>query len=98
MAAGELALFGGDRARDLQVAGQQLGQASYSLFGLYERKAQEANETHVQEFIGSMQDVLRTGPNAFSKLEGADAIQAAGAATETLKNLTAEVFEQAANG
>ncbi len=34
-AAGDTALFGGNQARDLQVAGQQLGQASDSLFELY---------------------------------------------------------------
>jgi hypothetical protein len=34
-AAGEIALFGGNQAHDLQVAMQILGQASESLFSIY---------------------------------------------------------------
>ncbi|MCW5737017.1 MAG: hypothetical protein KIS73_23025, partial [Enhydrobacter sp.] len=83
-------------------AGPQLGRASDSLFALYERNATEANESRVQDlnnrFITRMQDVLRTGPGAFHKLEGADAIKAAGATTETLKKFKAEIFGQTANG
>ena len=96
------ALFGGYQASDLQRAGPQLGQASDSLFALYERKAAEANESRVQDlnnrFITRMQDVLRTGPDAFLKREGADAIKAAGATIETLKKVKAEIFGQAVNG
>ena len=38
-AAGDVDLFGGNRARDLQLAGQQFGQASDSLAAIHERKA-----------------------------------------------------------
>ncbi len=48
-AAGDAALFGADRARDLQAAGQALGQVSDSMFAIYERHAKEANETRVQD-------------------------------------------------
>ena len=61
-AAGDLALFGGNRARDLQLAGQQIGQASNALFALYERQAQAANDTRVQDlndrFINGKRDEL----------------------------------------
>ena len=101
-AAGDTSLFGGNQASDLQRAGPQLGQASDSLFALYERKATEANEPRVQDlnnrFITRMQDVLRTGPDAYLKREGADAIKAAGATTETLKVLKAEILGQGVNG
>lgn len=58
-AAGDLALFGGNRARDLQVAGQQLGQASDSLFAIYQRHAQEANDSRVQDLTNRFLDGRR---------------------------------------
>jgi hypothetical protein len=100
-AAGDIDLFGGNRARDLQVAGQQLGQASDSLFALYDRHAQQANDTRVQDFnnqfITGMQQILRTGPGAYLNQKGADAIRGAGAATERLATLKEEVIGQAPN-
>jgi hypothetical protein len=41
---------GGSQVRDLKIAGQQPGQASDSLFTLYERHAQQANDIRVQDF------------------------------------------------
>jgi Restriction endonuclease fold toxin 5 len=100
-AARDIDLFGGNRARDLQVAGQQLGQASDSLFALYDRHAQQANDTRVQDFnnqfITGMQQILRTGPEAYFNQKGADAIRGAGAATERLAALKKQLFEGASN-
>jgi hypothetical protein len=100
-AAGDIDLFGGNRARDLQVAGQNLGQASDTLFALYERHAQQANDTRVQDFnnqfITGMQQILRTGPEAYFNQKGADAIRGAGAVTERLAKLKEEVIGQAPN-
>jgi len=100
-AAGDINLFGGNQARDLQVAGQNLGQASDALFALYERHAQEANDTRVQDlnnrFMDGSRAILQTGPDAYYKLSGADAIQGADAATAKLTSLKDEVFSQAAN-
>jgi len=101
-AAGEIALFGGNRARDLQVAGQQLGQASGSLFALYQREAQAANDTRVQDlndrFINGKREILQTGPDAYCNRTGADAIQSADAATAKLTTLRDEFLGQTANG
>ena len=100
-AAGDIDLFGGNRARDLQVAGQNLGQTSDSLFALYERHAQQANDIRVQDFnnqfIAGMRQILRTGPEAYFNQTGADAIRGAGAATERLATLKEEVIGQAPN-
>ena len=52
-AAGEPAMFGADRAHDLQAAGQQVSQASDTLAALYERTAREANNTRVQDLNNS---------------------------------------------
>ena len=71
-AAGEIALFGGNRARDLQLAGQNLGQASDSLFALYQREAKDANDTRVQDlnnrFIDDSRTILKTGPDGLTKV------------------------------
>jgi hypothetical protein len=100
-AAGDINLLGGNRARDLQVAGQNLGQTSDTLFALYERYAQHANDTRVQDFnsqfITGMQQILRTGPEAYFNQKGADAIRGAGAATERLATLKKQLFEGAPN-
>ena len=84
-AAGEIALFGGNRARDLQLAGEQLGQASDTLFALYQRHAQEANDTRVQDlnnrFITGKREILQTGPDAYYNQSGADAIAGTDVAT-----------------
>jgi hypothetical protein len=100
-AAGDIDLFGGNRARDLQLVGQNLGQASDSLFSIYQRRAQEANDTRVQDvnnqFITGVQQALRTGPDAYGKLEGADAIKGAGAVTQKLATFKDQLLEQAPN-
>ncbi len=100
-AAGDIALFGGNRARDLQLAGQSLGQASDTLFALYQRHAQEANDTRVQDFnnqfITRVQQTLRTGPDAYYKLEGADAIKGAEAVTDKLATFKDQLLQQAPN-
>jgi hypothetical protein len=97
-AAGDPALFGADRARDLQLAGQQLGQASESLAALYERTAREANDTRVQDltnrFLGGRRTILHT----WSNRTGADVIAGADAAIANLTSLKDEVFGQSANG
>jgi hypothetical protein len=100
-AAGDINLFGGNRARDLQVAGQNLGQASVSLFALYQRHAQDANDTRVQDlnnrFLDGSCEIMKTGPDAYYNLSGADAITSADAATARLTGLKDEVFGQATN-
>jgi hypothetical protein len=58
-AAGEPAMFGADRAHDLQAAGQQVSQASDSLAALYERTAREANNTRVQDLNNQVLDGRR---------------------------------------
>jgi hypothetical protein len=99
-AASDINLFGGNRARDLQVAGQNLGQASDSLFALYQRKAQDANDTRVQDFTNRFLDgrraILQTGPDAYYNQTGADAITGADAATGQLTTLRDEVLGQTA--
>jgi hypothetical protein len=101
-AADEIVLFGGNRARDLQLAGQQLGQASDSLFALYQRKAQDANDTRVQDhndrFLTGRRGILQTGPDAYYNRTGADAIAGADAATGKLTALRDELLGQTANG
>ncbi|MGH7289653.1 MAG: hypothetical protein ACREJT_00485, partial [Myxococcota bacterium] len=100
-AAGDINLFGGNRARDLQVAGQQLGQASDSLFALYQREAQDANDIRVQDlnnrFIDDSRAILKTGPDAYYNQTGADAITGADAATAKLTSLKEQVLGQTAN-
>ncbi|WP_428671164.1 hypothetical protein [Reyranella sp.] len=100
-AAGDIDLFGGNRARDLQAAGQNLGQTSDTLFALYERHTQQANDIRVQDFnnrfITGMQQILRTGPEAYFNQKSADAIRGAGTATERLAKLKEEVIGQAPN-
>src|SRR5690349_6593936 len=96
-AAGDLALFGGDRARDLQVAGQALGQASESLAALYERHAREANETRVQDLNNKFLDRRRGILQDYYGQSGADAIKGADAATGRLAALRDDIFGQTAN-
>ncbi len=100
-AAGDINLFGGNQARDLQLAGQSLGQAGDTLAALYQRHAQEANDTRVQDFnnqfITGVQQTLRTGPDAYYKLEGADAIKGADAVTEKLATFKDQLLQQAPN-
>ncbi|CAN5704644.1 hypothetical protein BH10PSE6_BH10PSE6_38630 [soil metagenome] len=101
-AAGDINLFGGNQAQDLQVAGQRLGQASDSVFSIYERMAKDANDIRVQDFnnqyITGEREILRTGPDAYYKQSGADAIAGAGATIEKLTKLKDQIFGQAANG
>ena len=72
----DLTLFGGNQAHDLQLAGQRLGQASDSLFAIYERKAKAANDIRVQDannqYIDGTREILRTGPDAYYKQGGGD--------------------------
>jgi hypothetical protein len=90
-AAGDVALFGGNQAQDLQLAGQRLGQASDNVFSLYERMAKDANDSRVQDlnnqFLNARRDILRTAPNAYYNQKGAGAISGAGAVTGKLKTI-----------
>jgi hypothetical protein len=97
-AAGDPALFGADRARDLQLAGQPLGQASDSLAALYERTAREANDTRVQDLDNRFLDGRRAILQNYYDRTGADAITGADTATGELTALRDEVFGQSANG
>jgi len=97
-AAGDINLFGGNRARDLQVAGQNLGQASDSLAVLYERTARAANDTRVQDLTNRFLDGRRAILQSYSDQTGADAIAGADVATGKLTSLKDEVFGQTANG
>src|SRR5689334_20087538 len=98
-AAGDIALFGGNQARDLQLAGQNLAQASDSLFSIYQRHAQENNDARVQDlnnqFLDRKRERLQTGPDAYYSLQGADAIKGADATTAQLMSLRDEVLGQA---
>ena len=100
-AAGDIDLFGGNRARDLQLAGQQLGQASDTLSALHQRHAQEANDTRVQDFTNRFLDgrraILQTGPDAYYKLSGADAIRGGDATRAKLTALKDELLGETAN-
>ncbi|MCW5736953.1 MAG: hypothetical protein KIS73_22700 [Enhydrobacter sp.] len=100
-AAGDLDLFGGNRARDLQLAGHNLGQASDTLGALHQRYAQQANETRVQDFTNRFLDgrraILQTGPDAYYKLSGAEAIKGADATTAKLTALRDELLRETAN-
>ncbi|CAN5704465.1 hypothetical protein BH10PSE6_BH10PSE6_38600 [soil metagenome] len=95
------ALFGGNQAQDLQIAGQRLGQASDNVFSIYERKAKAANDIRVQDandqYINGTREILRTGPDAYYKQSGADAINGAGATIEKLTKLKDQIFGQAPN-
>ncbi|WP_428659345.1 hypothetical protein [Reyranella sp.] len=101
-AAGDITLFGGNRARDLQLAGQNLGQASDALAALFERHAQEANDSRVQDlnnrFLDGSRAILKTGPDAYYNLSGADAIKNADATTGKLTALRDALLGQTANG
>jgi len=97
-AAGDISLFGGNRSRDLQAAGQNLGQASDSLFALYERTAREANDIRVQDLTNRFLDGRRAILQSYSSQTGADAIAGADAASANLTSLKDEVFGQTANG
>jgi hypothetical protein len=101
-AAGDINLFGGNQAQDLQLAGQRLGQASDNVFSIYERMAKDANDSRVQDlnnqFLNARRDILRTAPNAYYNQKGAEAISGAGAVTEKLKTIGEQIFGQAANG
>jgi hypothetical protein len=100
-AAGDTALFGGNQAGDLQVAGQQLGQTSDSLFALYERKATEANDNRVQDFnnqfLNGRREILSTGPDAYYKQTGADAIHSADGTAKKLTALKDQLLGQTGN-
>ena len=100
-AAEDINPFGGNRARDLQVAGQNLGQASDTLAALHQRHAQQANDTRVQDFTNQFLDgrraILQTGPDAYYKLSGADAIRGGDAAKAKLTALRDELLGQTAN-
>jgi len=100
-AAGDINLFGGNRARDLQLAGQNLGQASDSLFALYQREARDANDTRVQDlnnrFLDISRAILKTGPDAYYTQTGADAITGADTATKKLTALRDETLGQTVN-
>ncbi|CAN5585842.1 hypothetical protein BH10PSE6_BH10PSE6_42110 [soil metagenome] len=67
----------------MHAAGQRLGQASDTFFSIYERKAKAANDIRVQDandqYINGVREILRTGPDAYYKQSGADAINGAGA-------------------
>ena len=100
-AAGDIALFGGNRARDLQLAGHNLGQASDTLAALHQRYAQQANATRVQDFTNRFLDgrraILQTGPDAYYKLSGADAIRGGDATRAKLTALKDELLGETAN-
>jgi hypothetical protein len=100
-AAGDVGLFGGNQARDLQVAGAHLDRTGNNVFSIYEHAAKEANDSRVQDFnnqfILGQQEILRTGADAYYRLKGADAIQGAGTATERLQKLKEQLLSQTAN-
>jgi len=97
-AAGEPAMSGADRARDLHAARQQVGQSNDSLAALHERTAREANDTRVQDLNNRFLDGRREILQAYYDRTGADAIQGADATTGKLTALRDAVFGQTANG
>ncbi|CAN5704562.1 hypothetical protein BH10PSE6_BH10PSE6_38620 [soil metagenome] len=100
-AAEDKALFGGNQAQEMQAVGQRLGRASDTVFSIHERMAKDANDTRVQDFnnqyITGEREILRTGPDAYYKQSGADAINGAGATTERLTKLKDQLLGQAPN-
>lgn len=96
-AAGDLASFGGNQARDLQQAGANLERTADTTFGIFERVAKEANDLKVDsdmnKFVVEKQKTLVD----FAQLKGEDAIKGAGAATESLLNSKKTMMEGAAN-
>lgn len=100
-AAGDIGSFGGNQARDLQVAGQNLGQTGDILFTMYEREAKEANDTRVQDlsnqYVENQQKILFTDPNAFYRQRGDAAINAAEPTTKALQQLKTDYLAQTKN-
>ena len=96
-AAGDVGLFGGNQARDMQIAGQNLDQTSNNVFGIYERMAREANDTKVEgdlnTFIAGKQKAL----SDFVQLKGEAAVQGSKAASDGLLKMKAELLGGAKN-
>lgn len=96
-AAGDVGLFGGNQARDQQIAGQNLDQTSNNVFGIYERMAREANDTKVEgdlnTFIAGKQKAL----SDFVQLKGEAAVQGSKAASDGLLKMKAELLGGAKN-
>jgi len=100
-AAGDVGLFGGNQARDMQVAGAQLEKASNSVENIALREKAIADQTRVEGevngFISAKQNALYTAPDAFYRLKGEAAINGAQAVTDNLIDLKKEALSRAAN-
>lgn len=99
---GALALASGaPAARDMVQAGQTVDRAAAIVDNMAEREFKIANDTRVQDlnnqYITGAQQILHTGPDAFSKLKGEEAIKAAPAVTERLGKLREQLLGTASN-
>ena len=88
-------------ARDLAVAGANLGQASNNMGEIALGIAKDVNDSKIQElnndFIKSQQDLLYNGDKAFYRQQGKNAIDAAPAATQALIDLKTNIINQTSN-
>jgi hypothetical protein len=92
---------GANAVRDQMVAGQQVQRTADITGGIAEREMAIANDTRVQDlnnqYIQGAQQILTTGPEAFAKLKGEEAIKAAPAVSARLGELRDQLLAQAGN-
>lgn len=96
-AAGDLASFGGNQARDLQVAGQQLDRAADNVFNIYERQAKEVNDTQVDSSLNSFIAAKQKTLADFVQLKGQAAVDASKATTDNLLKLKSQILDGSPN-
>lgn len=96
-AAGELGSFGGNQARDLQVAGANLDQTSNNVFGIYERAAKEANDAKVETDLNGFIERKQKALADFVQLKGQAAVEGSQAATQALTKLRQQTLDGAKN-
>lgn len=96
-AAGDVGLFGGNQARDLQQAGQNLDRTSDITFNIYERAAKEANDTKVESDLNGFIDRKQKTLADFVQLKGQDAIQGSKAVNDGLLTMKTQLLDGAKN-
>lgn len=100
-AANDLGTFGGNQARDMQIASGFVEKAAATTNDMAMREMRDANEARVQDlangFISGQQFTLYTDKDAFYRKKGQDAINGAQAATDRLLELKKDAIGLAAN-
>ncbi len=96
-AAGDASLFGGNQARDEQVAGANLERASDNTFNIYGAKAKEANDTKVDADLNSFIDQKQKTLAGFVQLRGEEAIKATQGVTDALLKSKQQLVDGAKN-